>query len=346
MDFQNGNQQGFDPGRYQPPRKPVNVNFNGKKIAKIAVIVLAVLFAVAAASTCFYTVDEKESAVVTTFGRVTDVTGAGMHFMLPFGIQQVYLVEENVYQKIELGYRSEGDGNDYELHEDESKMITGDYNIVNVDFFIEYKVSDPVKYLYASSEPDSVLKNLAQSQIRNVIGSAVVDSILTDGKSGIQMEVKELITQQLTEYDIGLMLTDVKIQDAEPPTEAVVEAFRNVETAKQGAETAINEARAYQNAQLPQAQAQADKLLQNAEYVRQNRINEARQQVAMFEAMYSEYALNPEITRVRMYYEAIRAAFPDARIYIDATDGGVQKLLPLESLTGTTVQAGSGTNAQ
>ena len=346
MDFQNGNQQGFDPGRYQPPRKPVNVNFNGKKIAKIAVIVLAVLFAVAAASTCFYTVDEKESAVVTTFGRVTDVTGAGMHFMLPFGIQQVYLVEENVYQKIELGYRSEGDGNDFELHEDESKMITGDYNIVNVDFFIEYKVSDPVKYLYASSEPDSVLKNLAQSQIRNVIGSAVVDSILTDGKSGIQMEVKELITQQLTEYDIGLMLTDVKIQDAEPPTEAVVEAFRNVETAKQGAETAINEARAYQNAQLPQAQAQADKLLQNAEYVRQNRINEARQQVAMFEAMYSEYALNPEITRVRMYYEAIRAAFPDARIYIDATDGGVQKLLPLESLTGTTVQAGSGTNAQ
>ena len=215
-----------------------------------------------------------------------------------------------------------------------------------MDFFIEYKVSDPVKYLYASSEPDSVLKNLAQSQIRNVIGSAVVDSILTDGKSGIQMEVKELITQQLTEYDIGLMLTDVKIQDAEPPTEAVVEAFRNVETAKQGAETAINEARAYQNAQLPQAEAQADKLLQNAEYVRQNRINEARQQVAMFEAMYSEYALNPEITRVRMYYEAIRAAFPDARIYIDATDGGMQKLLPLESLTGTTVQAGFGTNAQ
>ena len=346
MDFQNGNQQGFDPGRYQPPRKPVNVNFNGKKIAKIAAIVLVVLFVAAAASTCFYTVDEKESAVVTTFGRVTDVTGAGMHFMLPFGIQQVYLVEENVYQKIELGYRSEGDGNDYELYEDESKMITGDYNIVNVDFFIEYKVSDPVKYLYASSEPDSVLKNLTQSQIRNVIGSAVVDSILTDGKSEIQMEVKELITQQLSEYDIGLMLTDVKIQDAEPPTEAVVEAFRNVETAKQGAETAINEARAYQNAQLPQAEAQADKLLQNAEFVRQNRINEARQQVAMFEAMYSEYALNPEITRVRMYYEAIRAAFPNARIYIDATDGGVQKLLPLESLTGTTVQAGSGANAQ
>ena len=169
---------------------------------------------------------------------------------------------------------------------------------------------------------------------RNVIGSAVVDSILTDGKSEIQMQVQELIAEGLAEYDIGLALTDVKIQDAEPPTEAVVEAFRNVETAKQGAETAVNEALAYQNAQLPLAQAQADKLLQNAEYVRQNRVNEARQQVAMFEAMYSEYVLNPQITRVRMYYEAIREAFPNARIYIDATDGSVQKLLPLETIVG------------
>ena len=334
MDFQNGNQQGFDPGRYQPPKKPVNVSFNGKKIKRIVMAVIAAIFLISAAGTCFYTVDEKESAVVTTFGRVTDVTGAGMHFMLPFGIQQVYLVEENVYQKIELGYRSEGDGNEFEIYEDESKMITGDYNIVNVDFFIEYKVSDPVKYLYSSSEPVMVLKNLAQSQIRNVIGSAVVDSIPTDGKSEIQMQVQELIAEGLAEYDIGLALTDVKIQDAEPPTEDVVEAFRNVETAKQGAETAVNEALAYQNAQLPLAQAQADKLLQNAEYVRQNRVNEARQQVAMFEAMYSEYVLNPQITRVRMYYEAIREAFPNARIYIDATDGSVQKLLPLETIVG------------
>lgn len=313
-------------------QRMVNINFNGRKIRNIVLAAAAALLVILVGLTSFYTVDEKEAAVVTTFGRVTDITGAGMHFKLPFGIQRAHLVEQNVYQKIELGYRSTDSQGDYVVVEDESKMITGDYNIVNVDFFVEYKISDPKKYLFSSEEPEVVLKNLAQSQIRNVIGSTTVDSVLTNGKAEIQMRVRELITQGLEDYDIGLVLTDVKIQDAEPPTAEVIEAFKNVETAKQGAETAINQAKAYENAQLPQAEAQVDKLLQTAEYQKQRRINEAREQVAMFEAMYDEYALNPEITRVRMYYEAIRAAFPDTKIYIDTTDGtGVQTLLPLES---------------
>ena len=312
--------------------KVVTVRFNGKRIRRIILAAVAAVAVLVLVLTSFYTVDEKESAVVTTFGRVTDVTGAGMHFKLPFGIQRVYTVEENVYQKIELGYRSVGHNGDYTVVDEESKMITGDYNIVNVDFFVEYKISDPVKYLFSSAHPELVLKNLVQSQVRNVIGSATVDSVLTTGKSEIQMRVRDLVTEVLEAYDIGLVLTDIKIQDAEPPTDEVIEAFKNVETAKQGAETAINRAKAYENAQLPQAQAQADKLLQTAEYQKQRRINEAKEQVALFEAMYDEYARNPEITRVRMYYEAIRAAFPDTKIYIDTTDGsGVQTLLPLES---------------
>ena len=331
------------------PQRVVNVNFNGRKIRNSVLAVVIAAAAALIALTSFYTVDEKESAVVTTFGRVTDVTGAGMHWKLPFGIQRVYLVEENVYQKIELGYRSTDFDGDYTVVEDESKMITGDYNIVNVDFFIEYKISDPEKYLFSSAEPEMVLKSLAQSQIRNVIGSATVDSVLTTGKSEIQMRVRELIAGELENYDIGLALTDVKIQDAEPPTAEVIEAFKNVETAKQGAETAINQAKAYENAQIPKAQAEADKLLQTAEYKKQSRINEAREQVARFEAMYGEYALNPDITRVRMYYEAIREAFPDTKIYIDATDGSsVQTLLPLESFVsvpsdtnGTTAPSGT-----
>lgn len=309
----------------------VKLRFDGRRAARIALTAALLLLAAAIALTSLYTVDEKEAAVVTTFGRVTDVTGAGMHWKLPFGLQRVYTVEQNVYQKIELGYRSTDYEGDYTVVDEEAKMITGDYNIVNVDFFVEYKVSDPVKYLFSSEQPELVLKNLAQSQIRNVIGSATVDSVLTTGKAEIQMRVRELVTQVLEEYDIGIALTDVKIQDAEPPTQEVIEAFKNVETAKQGAETAINQAKAYENAQLPQAQAQADKLLQTAEYQKQRRINEAREQVALFEAMYGEYARNPEITRVRMYYEAIRKAFPDTKIYIDASGGGVQTLLPLDS---------------
>ena len=316
----------------QPPKKPRKpVDF--KRAGKTLLVILLALILVSAAGTCFYTVDDKQQAVVTTFGKVTDVTDAGVHFRLPFGIQRVHKVDVNVYQKIELGYSS--DGRYYNVNENESTMITGDYNIVNVDFFVEYKISDPVQYLFSSNQPELILRNLIQSQVRNVVGSSTVDAVLTDGKENIQMQVKDLVTQILQEYNIGLTLVDVKIQDAEPPTQEVIEAFKAVETAKQKAETVINDAKAYQNAQLPLAEAQADQLIQNAEYLRQKRINEAIEQVAMFEAMYAEYALNPDITLSRMYYEAISDILPNVKLFINTSGGGdsdVQMLLPLESL--------------
>ena len=314
----------------QPSRKPVD----WKKLRNILVTIVAVLVLLLAVGSCFYTVDDKQQAVVTTFGKVTDVTDAGLHFKIPFGIQQVEKVDVNVYQKIELGYTSTGN-DQYMTKTNESTMITGDYNIVNVDFFVEYKITDPAKYLYSSNEPELILRNLIQSQVRNVVGSTSVDAVLTDGKENIQIQVKELVTQILTEYDIGLTLVDVRIQDSEPPTQDVIEVFKAVETAKQQAETVVNDAKAYQNAQLPDAQARADKLIQNAEYLKQARINEGTEQVAMFTAMYEEYALNPEITRSRMYYEAISEILPGVKLYINTGNGsGVDMLLPLESLVG------------
>ena len=315
-----------DDGQTPKQKKPMP---DIKKLASRLIIAALAIAIGMAAMTCFYTVDDKQQAVVTTFGKVTDVTDAGVHFKLPFGIQEVDKVDVNVYQKIELGYSSDG-----YMDASESAMITGDYNIVNVDFFVEYKISDPVAYLYSSNDPEMILKNLIQSQVRNVVGSSAVDSVLTDGKENIQMQVKDLVAEILTEYEIGLTLVDVKIQDAEPPTSDVIEAFKAVETAKQRAETVVNDAKAYQNAQLPLAQAEADKLIQNAEYLKQKRINEAHEQVAMFTAMYEEYEKNPEITRSRMYYEAIQEILPDVKLYVNTSAGGedVQMLLPLESL--------------
>ncbi len=307
---------------------------DGKKIAKFIAAAAVAVFVLIGVLTCFYTVDDKQQAVVTTFGRVSDITDPGLHFKLPFGIQQVHKVDVNVYQKIELGY-SEGSKGEYLSKTNESTMITGDYNIVNVDFYVEYKISDPVQYLFSSNKPELILRNLIQSQVRNVVGSSSVDSVLTDGKENIQMQVKELVTQILAEYDIGLSLVDVRIQDSEPPTSEVNEAFKAVETAKQTAEAVVNDAKAYQNAQLPEAQAEADKLLRNAEYLKQKRINEAIEAVAMFEAMYAEYANNPGITRSRMYYEAISQILPNVKVYVNTGSGdSVDMLLPLESLVG------------
>ncbi len=314
----------------QPPKQKPKRN-PGKLLRMIPLFLLACILIIGA-STCFYTVDDKQQAVVTTFGKVTAINDAGVHFKLPFGIQRVEKVNVHVYQKIELGYRTEGNA-DYSVVEEESTMITGDYNIVNVDFFVEYKISDPVQYLYASDDPQLILRNLIQSQVRNVVGSSTVDAVLTDGKENIQMQVKNLVSEILQDYNVGLTLVDVKIQDSEPPTQEVIEAFKAVETAKQQAETVVNDAKAYQNAQLPNAEAEADKLIQNAEYLKQRRINEATEQVAMFNAMYKEYARDPGITRSRMYYEAIQEILPGVKVYIDTTggEGNVDMMLPLES---------------
>ncbi len=308
------------------PVDPVKIR-NIVLLAAVAVLVLSI------AASCWYTVDDKQQAVVTTFGKVTDTVDAGLHFKIPLGIQKVYPVNVNVYQKIELGYITEDDGSTVS-NTSESTMITGDYNIVNVDFFVEYKITDPVAYLFSSNNPELILRNLIQSQVRNVVGSSSVDSVLTDGKEEIQRQVRELVSEILMEYNIGLTVIDVRIQDSEPPTQEVIEAFKAVETAKQQAEAVVNDAKAYENAQIPNAEAQADKLLQNAQYLKQKRINEAHEAVAMFEAMYAEYEQNPGITRSRMYYEAISEILPGVKLYINTGDDSIDMLLPLESLVG------------
>jgi len=318
----------FNQSNYGFPKGQPAPSIPTKTIVKYVLIAVVVLLAVGIVSSCFYTVNDNQQAVITTFGKVTDTSEAGMHMKLPFGIQQVELVDVYNIQKIEIGYSGDG-----ESVVEESKMITGDFNIVNVDFFVEYKISDPIKYLYSSEKPALILKSLAQSQIRNVIGSFDVDSVLTNEKTAIQMQIKELIIEELEEYDIGLSLITVMIQDAEPPTEQVNQAFKNVETARQGMETAINDANAYKNKMLPEAEAAADKLIQNAEYLKQNRINEAVKQVAMFEAMFSEYTLNSAITKSRMYFEAMESVLPGVKVIIDTeSSSDVTKLLPLDSL--------------
>ena len=320
-----------------PPKNGGGQPVDGKKISRAILIAAIALVLIIGVVTCFYTVDDKQQAVVTTFGKVTGITDPGLHFKLPFGIQRVHKVDVNVYQKIELGYITDETTGMTISNTSESTMITGDYNIVNVDFFVEYKITDPVQYLYSSNDPEMILRNLIQSQVRNVVGSSTVDSVLTDGKENIQMQVKELVAEILEEYDIGLTLVDVRIQDSEPPTVDVIEAFKAVETAKQQAEAVVNQAVAYQNAQIPNAEAQADKLIQNAEYLKAKRINEAIEQVAMFSAMYEEYEQNPDITLSRMYYEAISEILPGVKLYINTSSGDgsdVQMLLPLESLVG------------
>ena len=313
----------------QPNNKQDNKFKKIMKRAKWGGIAAAALVLAGILSTgSFYQIGEQEQAVLVTFGKPKAVTETGLHFKIPM-IQKVRKVNTTI-QGFPVGYSMDSN----ESVESESMMITSDYNFINVDFFVEYRISDPVQYLYGSEEPEAILQNISQSCIRNIIGSYTVDDVLTTGKSEIQANIKDMIVEELDRQNIGLQLINITMQDSEPPTQDVMEAFKAVETAKQGKETAINNANKYRNEKLPEAEAQADQIIKEAEAEKQTRINEAEAQVARFNAMYEEYVKNPVITKQRMYYEAMEEVLPGLKIVID--DGsGIEKVLPLESFTVT-----------
>lgn len=322
---------------YEQPNK--NFLREGAKMAKRIVLGAAaviVLFIIIFGST--YQIKEQEQAVLVTFGKAKAVTESGLHFKIPV-IQQVRKVNTTI-QGFSIGYMP--DNND-ETVESEAVMITSDYNFIDVDFFVEYKISDPVKALYASEEPELILKNVAQSCIRTVIGSYDVDSVLTTGKNEIQAAIKEMILSKLEINDIGIQLVNITIQDSQPPTDEIMVAFKAVENAKQGKETALNNANKYRNEKLPSSKAQADKIVKDAEAYKEERINEASGQVARFNSMYEEYIKNPVVTKQRMFYEAMEEVLPDLKLIIDSTSG-VDKVLPLEpfSVIGGTENSGTG----
>lgn len=318
-------------------------NVDPKKKRQLIITAVITVIVVIIALNCTYTVKEQEQAVVLTLGNAATVSESGLHFKIPF-IQKVKKVDTTI-KGFAMGYYTNSDEN----NEDESLMITSDYNFINVDFFIEYQVSDPVKALYASVNPKEILKNISQSCIRTVIGNTNVDSVLTTGKADIQAQIKEMITKRLEENDIGIYLVNITMQDAEPPTEEVKQAFKAVETAKQGKETALNNANKYKNEKIPEAQANVDKILQNAEATKQDRINEANGQVARFNKIYEEFAKFPEVTKQRMFYEAMEEILPSLKVVINSGNGGVQTILPIDSFanintTGGSVNNGSNSN--
>jgi len=296
-----------------------------KTVLRVAKLVVTAIVVLILGFNCYYTIGEQEQAVVTTFGKAEAVSTPGLHFKIPF-IQKVTKVDTTI-KGLSIGY----DANTNMSIEDESLMITSDYNFVNVDFFLEYRVSNPIKALYASQNPVLILKNMAQGCIRSVIGSYDVDSVITTGKSEIQSKIREELMTQLEEKDIGIQLVNLSIQDAEPPTTEVIEAFKAVETAKQGKETAINNANKYRSEQMPQAEAQVDQIKKQAEAEKEARINEANGQAARFNALYEEYSKYPLITKQRMFYETMQEILPDLEVIIDNGDGSVQKILPLDS---------------
>ena len=297
-----------------------------ERLHKYLVIFVLVIFAVTATILDgFYIVGEQEQAVITMFGNIVRTDTAGLYFKIPY-LQKCHIVDMTTHGT-GIGYTVAGNGQNITL-DDEGIMITSDFNLVNVDFYLEYKVSDPIAYLYQTSAPEDILRSMVLACIRSTVVNFTVDDVITTGKSRIQTEVKDALSAMLQEYRIGLQCVNLTVQDAAPPTAEIVQAFKEVETAKQGKETTINGAKKYQSEQLPLAEAQADQILQKAEAVKQSRVAEAQGQTARFSNMYNEYRAYPLITRQRLFYETMEEVLPGLKVII--TDGKTQQLMPLE----------------
>ena len=297
----------------------------GTLIRRFGLLFLVLMLLGSLISSGVYQLQEDEYAVITTFGKPSVVSTSGLKFKIPL-IQQKHIVSKAT-KGFSLGY----DVKTGETIEDEAVMITVDFNFVGVDFYVEYRVTDPVKYLYSSADPVDILKMVCQSYIRDTIGLYNVDDVITTGKAAIQADIKEKITARLEKEDLGIALVNITMQDAEPPTLEVQQAFKQVETSKQEADTAINNANKYANEVLPAAKADADEILRQAEAYKESRIAEANGQASRFAELYAEYSKYPEITRQRLFYEIIGDIFPGMKVIIMGEDGGsVSTVLPLD----------------
>ena len=328
-----GNPEGAGPEGASPVPKKRQFNVPIRKILPAFLIVFAVLILVFGS---FYSVSEQENAVVTQFGKIVRTDTAGLYFKIPL-IQSVRKVDITTHGT-GVGYSVSDTGQNI-TDESDGIMITSDFNLLNIDFYLEYKVDDPVAYLYYSENPEGILKNIALASIRSVVSNYSVDDAMTTGKNQIQADVKETMMQELEQNDIGLQVVNITVQDSEPPTNEIKQAFKAVETAKQGADTAKNNALQYQNSELPGAGAKADKIIQDATAAKEARIAEASGQVSRFNAEYEEYIKYPDVTKRRMFYETMEDILPDLKVII--TDGDTQTMLPLESFTGNTSEDAS-----
>lgn len=308
---------------------------------------LAIALAVAligwAAYSSFYTVQPEEQAVVKRFGSVFAISDPGLHLKLPFGIDAVQLVATERVLKEEFGFRTEATSatgaSRFAAQQlpDESLMLTGDLNIIQVEWVVQYRIGDPVKYLYNMREPLRTLRDLAESVMRRVVGNRIGSDVLTIGRVEIANTAREEIQSAMDQYDNGIRIITVELQDVVPPPR-VQPAFNEVNEARQELERMINEATRQANEAIPRAEGTAKRINSQAEGYATERVNRALGESSRFSAVQLEYGSVPAVTRSRLYLEALSDALPRIGSVIVVQDGQMSPL-PLLNLRDAQVRA-------
>lgn len=302
-----------------------------KKIIGNTKIIVPALLLIVALFSSFFQINTEEVGVITRFGKYIRTVEPGLHFKVPFA-EKLYKVPVERQQKLEFGFRTVSAGVNTEYSrsgasKDESLMLTGDLNLADVEWVVQYRIDDAYQYLFKVRNPEVTLRDISESAMRQIVGDRTVNEVLTVGRTEIGSKLEELIQDICTEYSMGIHIDQVVLQDVNPP-EPVKAAFNAVNQAQQEKETLINQAKSEYNKVIPKARGQAEETIQKAEGYATERVNNAKGEVARFNDLYGEYVKAPEVTKRRIYLETMSRVIPRLGNVI-ITDEKGRSVLPL-----------------
>ena len=306
--------------------------FNAQKT--LLPIVIAIFLIVIGGYTSMYEVDTEETGVVLRFGKFSGFVEPGLHFKIPFGVDQIYLVQTGRVLKEEFGFRTVKPDvrSTYTKRglEEESLTLTGDLNVSDVEWIVQFQVADPYKFIFRIKDPVGTIRDIAEAMVRRSIGNANVTEVLTTERANLANDIQVSLQTTLNQYDIGVRIVTVKFQDVTPP-DPVKAAYNEVNESEQQRESLIFQAREQYNREVPRARGEAKKVLQEAEGYAVERVNKARGETNRFLALLTEYRKAPSVTRSRIYLETLEEVLPrlDEIYVMDDKSGGLQPLLPL-----------------
>ncbi len=298
------------------------------KTTIIVIIVVIALFGT------FFQIGPEEVGVITQLGKYSRTVESGLNFKLPF-IERVYKVPVERQQKLEFGYRtiSSGIQSQYSKSgsQDESLMLTGDLNLADVEWVVQYRIDNPYNYLFKVRNPENTLRDISEAAMRQIVGDRTVNEVLTVGRTEIAGKLKELVQELCREYSMGVKVDQVVLQDVTPP-DPVKAAFNAVNEAQQEKETLINQAKSEYNKVIPKASGQAKETIQKAEGYATARVNNAMGEAVRFNALYEEYIKAPEVTKSRIYLETMSQVLPELgqKIITDQEGNAVLPLLQMQ----------------
>ena len=307
----------------------------GSFFGKLGPFAILIILALIWLGSGFYRVLPDEQGVVLQFGKFTKTTQPGLNYHLPYPIERVFTPKVTKINRVDIGYRQSPDSRVTAIRDvvEESLMLTGDENIVDIDYSVFWFIKDAGEFLFNIQDPEQTVKSAAETAMREVIGQVAIQSILTEGRTDIENKTSILIQEILDEYGAGITITQVQTQKADPPAQ-VIDSFRDVQAARADLERQRNEAEAYANDIIPRARGEAEQIMQQAEGYRQKVIADSEGKAARFLSIQTEFAKAPFVTKQRIFYETMEDVFSDMdKVIIDKAGESVVPYLPLPELS-------------